>query len=223
MSARPRTLKLRRPEARQAAGRSGLYAFFARALAVPDEDFFQDAVKGELARAVAAMAGELPFALALPAPALAAPAAFAEFQSEYLSWFEVGMKGPPCPLYEGAVRQDLGRKAILEELLRFYEHFGLQMSEAVRELPDRLGAELEFMHYLAFLEAQGCERGASPADLIRAERDFLARHLAVWVPELAAKAQAKNAPPFYRDLLQGLAALVRADLDHLKRRSEEVG
>ena len=42
------------------------------------------------------------------------------------------------------------------EVSEFYKHFGLNMNqeEGKRELPDHLCAELEFLHFLTFKEAQ---------------------------------------------------------------------
>ena len=37
--------------------------------------------------------------------------------------------------------------------MRFYDFFGLSLSEGQREEPDHLLTELEFLHYLAYQEA----------------------------------------------------------------------
>jgi DMSO reductase family type II enzyme chaperone len=209
------------PEAKQASGRSGLYSLLARTLTVPDESFHAALAENSLAGMVAELAAELPYPLPAPDLALAGPLPFAEFQADYLASFEVGVKGPPCPLYEGAFRKDTGRKAVMEELLRFYDYFGLKMSDKVRDLPDLLATELEFMHYLAFLEAkvlQDRENGSfGRQDLLRAQRDFLARHLAAWTPPLARKAEARGAPMLYCRLLNFLCAFVAAELKYLEQ------
>lgn len=206
------------PSAQNAAARSALYSLLARGLAIPDQDLFARLESGSLAQDFAAVISELPFSLS--APDLAGPMpAFIELQSDYISCFETGLKGPRCPLYEGASRGDRGRKAVMEELLRFYHHFGLKMSERVRELPDHLSAELEFMHYLAFLETRACEEHghtSSPRlDLVRAQRDFLTRHLAPWAPELIRSARG-SAPAPCMTLLEFMSKFIIADLIHLK-------
>jgi len=43
---------------------------------------------------------------------------------------------------------------ITEELLRFYEHFQVKLSDKERDYPDHLVAELEFMAYLAKKEVE---------------------------------------------------------------------
>ena len=110
------------------------------------------------------------------------PVSLEELQQQYTGLFDVGRggSGPPCPLYEGPYRPDWGRSKIFEELLRFYDFFGLELSPDSRELPDHLTVELEFMHFLTFQEASS----EDPAPFQRAQRDFLNRHLVNWVPML---------------------------------------
>jgi len=213
-------LDLTRAESQPTAARSGLYSLLAWALVVPDHNTYTAFADGRLAKE----AGELVAGLPYPLPALALPSElppFPQFQSEYIAAFEVGLKGPPCPLYEGAFRVDRGRKAIMEEVLRFYRFFDLKMSESVRELPDQLSAQLEFMHYLAFLEAGLIERDGpdhpSRGDLRRGQRDFLHRHLCAWAPQLAAKAQKHHAPAGYCALLEFLDNLIKMDREYLER------
>lgn len=215
MSRAGSAIKVGDAEAREAALRSGLYSLFARSMAVPDPEFHRAVEEGELADAFAEALSGLPHLIEVPDLGRP-PSSHRDLQADYIGFFEVGLKGPPCPLYEGAFRKDMGRKAVMEDLLRFYEHFGLKMSEKVRELPDQLGAELEFMHYLAFLEAGECESG-SPArlDLLRAQRDFLARRLGAWAPGLAKRASERDAPPPYKNLLSLLNDFIAADAARL--------
>jgi len=208
--------------AQGSAARSGLYSLLARCLVVPDEEFHSSLTDGALAREFSEIISGLPYPLA--GPELGPdPPGFIELQSGYIAFFDVGFKGPACPLYEGSFRNDRGRKAVMEDLLRFYHHFGIKLSDSVRELPDYLGAELEFMHYLSFIEtgirARGAE-GDGTQDLMRAQRDFLERHLAAWAPDLARRAEKRGAPYCYCPLLSFLSAFVRADLMHLKENLE---
>jgi DMSO reductase family type II enzyme chaperone len=208
-------------EAQRTAARSALYSLLSRCLAVPDEAFHASLTDGSLAREFSVVIAALPYPLAGPEPAPPGIPGFIELQSGYIAFFEVGPKGPACPLYEGSFRNDRGRKAVMEGLLRFYHHFGLKLSERARELPDHLSAELEFMHYLSFLEAGIRARGAEGwKDMVLAQRDFLERHLAAWTPELARRAGKRGAPPVQGPMLTFLNAFVRADLNHLKETGE---
>ena len=56
-------------------------------------------------------------------------------------------------LYEKDYRNG-DAKMVWEELVRFYEHFGLNFDVShSHDWPDHIGVELEFLHYLTFLEA----------------------------------------------------------------------
>lgn len=224
MSSRP-SLGVHEEKTRLTAGRSSLYSMLARALAVPDLDFHTSLSEGEFIRALEEAVACLPYPLPeLDLVDFELPD-FIQFQADYIAFFDVGVKGPVCPLYEGAFLKDRGRKAIMEDLLRFYHHFDIKMSDRVRELPDQLSAELEFMHYLTYLEA-GIEANPDQAnedaqenprlDLIRAQRDFICRHLAVWVPDLAQRTMEREGPAFYRSLLKFLQGYIVADRDYLE-------
>lgn len=116
---------------------------------------------------------------------------FADFENAYILTFDAGAPQPPCPPYEGTYRDGIPRAKRMLAVTAFYRHFGLKMSEAEgkHDLPDHLSAELEFMHFLAFKEAQAREAGEEELVIgyVRAQRDFLARHLSRWLPALAGK------------------------------------
>ncbi len=195
-----------------AGARSRVYALFAEGFAFPDaplaERFLSRAWLEELADVVAF----LPYAFVIPdsiGKTLALAPATEVLQHDYIRLFEVGAGRPYCPLYEGAHRG--GRMKIMEELVRFYEHFGLKPSPG--DQPDHLCAEFQFMHYLTFKEV------ASPArDLGIAQRDFLYRHLCKWLPRLTARLDDAREPSFFYSALSSVAAgFCRADLESLKQ------
>jgi nitrate reductase assembly molybdenum cofactor insertion protein NarJ len=121
----------------------------------------------------------------------------------------------------GAVDSSLvyvgARMKTMEEVVRFYNHFGLTLSESPRELPDHVTTELEFLHFLAFREAQAIEQGAEPDPFRRAQRDFIARHLGRWIPKLRAKLEGANAMPFFPELVGRLERLLENELERLVR------
>jgi DMSO reductase family type II enzyme chaperone len=114
---------------------------------------------------------------------------------------------------------------IMEELVRFYEHFGLQPDPG--DQPDHLCAELEFMHYLAFKEAAALSKGGPAEAFVLAQRDFLERHLCRWLPRLRQRLETLepgrvsadlSAPPFYAALTRFAEAFAAADRAFLKGR-----
>jgi DMSO reductase family type II enzyme chaperone len=103
----------------------------------------------------------------------------------------------------------------MEEAVRFYNHFGLTLSGEPRELPDHLSTQLEFLHYLAYREAEALQTGVDAGPYQRAQRDFIARHPGAWIPKLCQRLTKQNAPVYYRALLGSLADLLAWDAARL--------
>ena len=202
----------------QGAARSRMYGLLAGSFVFPEESFHQAVLSGELLSEVLEIAARLPYALplaegeALRAALADAPADYVEFQSEYIRLFDVGTPRPPCPLYGGLY---LGsRRAVMEEVTRFYDHFGLTLGGESREMPDHVTTELEFMHFLTFQEVTAIQGGRDRGPYLRAERDFLQRHPARWVPQVRAQAEQHEAAPFFLGLVGLAEAFLLADLSY---------
>lgn len=115
-------------------------------------------------------------------------------------------------LYEKDYRNG-DAKMIWEETIRFYEHFGLEFDVRVtRDWPDHVGTELEFMHYLTYLEA--LVEGDVEA-YRQAQGDFLTRRLARWVPRFCGQVEKRGESSPYLPLARMAAAFVEADTLHL--------
>ncbi len=202
------TLESGRAEA-IAGARSAVYQRLAEVFAYPSEHLLGHVKNGEWERAVRSLLGELPYAVE-PGACPGGPEGLAE---GYMNVFEVGIGRPFCPLYEGSHRN--GRMKLMEELVRFYEHFGLKTVEG--DQPDHLCAELEFMHYLAFKEAAVASHGDDAQSLRLAQRDFLDRHLCRWLPRLRARLEAgRDIPAFYQWAAMLAHEFCRCDAGWLK-------
>ena len=184
--------------------RSRVYRLLADVFRYPDAELFEELRGGEYFRYLAALLDGLPHARLSPEEKAQtaerfqdelASIEFADYESRYIMTFDVGAPRPPCPPYEGTYRDGVPRQKRLLAIATFYKHFGLKMNEAEgqRELPDHIAAEFEFMHFLTFKEAQarGASKGELDEDLLRgyvlAQRDFLARHLTLWLPKFAER------------------------------------
>lgn len=201
-----------RPQTRRAVARSHVYETLARLLDYPDAELFEDIRNGTLSRA-------LHVVLDAVDPDLVGAVNWVELSNcgtepedlavEYTRLFDLGGSGPPCPLngglYGGA------RMKTMEEAVRFYNHFGLTLSESPREMPDHLTTQLEFLHFLAFQEAEATEADHDPGSYRRAARDFISRHPGRWVPQLRARLEQHAAFPFFRELVALLDAFLIHD------------
>ena len=203
----------------QGAARSRMYRLLAGAFAFPEEAFHQAVLASEFLSEVLEIAAGLPYPLPLAEGERLrsmlgdVPADYVEFQSEYVRLFDVGVPRPPCPLFGGLY---LGsRRAVMEEVTRFYHHFGLSLGGESREMPDHVTTELEFMHFLTFREVSVLQKGKDRGPYLRAQRDFLQRHLARWVPQVRVLAEKKGAAPFFLGLVGLTEAFLVADLAYV--------
>jgi DMSO reductase family type II enzyme chaperone len=151
--------------------RSGRYQLFSRVFSYPTDELI------ELQRNRSNLGPRLPVGAR----------GLEKLQTIYSSLFDTGK----ISLLEHSYRKE--ETAVLEDLVRYYEHFGLNVGQ-LREAHDHLTVELEFMHYLTFLEAG---TAADAGALVRAEGDFLARHLSLWLPSLRERLAAVDAADFY--------------------------
>ena len=128
----------------------------------------------------------------------------------YTTNFEVG--NAPFPLFERSY-SETGDAELFEELYRFYEFFGLSCDNGkIGDWPDSLIVELEFMHYLGFLEAK---HDGTTGSLGRAQRDFLERHLLGLTTGLG-NALSNEGLVYYTGLAAALQRFVTADLSFLR-------
>lgn len=185
-----------------AAVRSHLYALFAFMFAYPDADWVAAIRAGEVADRMSDLCTALDDASSLraDAAALADAGADDDLAIEYTRLFDTG----PISLYGG--HNHGTRMTVMEEVLRFHEHFGLALNPEYNELPDHLVSELEFMHFLCYQEAQIHSTEAGPYR--RAQRDFLTRQLGRWAPQLHVRLIEQQAQPFFVEAARLLAGFL---------------
>lgn len=206
-----------------ALARNRTYALLAQAFRYPDERVFRQLIDGTFGEALAEAVEVCAPDLAEEAEDLMVGCSFEDFQSVYLSAFETNVPAPSASLYEGSHAYREKRPALLLELKGFYTNFGLRMAATVNDLEDTLTAELEFMQFLTAKQAQAESEGLDPSAYLRAQRDFLERHLAVWLPALQVEIAGKVREPFYRALASLAAAFVAHDLEEVRGECERAG
>ncbi len=201
------------------AARSALYGLLAEGFRYPRGDVLEVIRSGELARRLEEWTARLDPALASRVDwnALADPGGSDEaLPIEFTRLFDPGTAAPLCSLYGGL---HVGPQMItMEEVLRFYHHFGLVPVAGSRDTPDHLTAELEFLHVLAFGEADLCTRGEDTTSYRLGRRDFIARHPGRWVPLMRAKLERQNPMSFYIQIVGLLEQCLATDLAELEAR-----
>lgn len=191
-----------------AAGRSRVWLWFVTALDYPVGEALADIREGRLSKALERILEEIEPSLleGLDLEALGDAGSGDDLAVEYTRLFDLGTSGPPCPLYGGLYGD--ARMKTMEEAIRFYNYFGLSRIEERGELPDHLTTELEFLHYLAFREAQTLADGGDAGPYRRAQRDFIERHPGRWVPELRKRLESEKAMAFFQAWAQALGSVL---------------
>lgn len=195
----------------ETTARTGVYQLLAHLATTPDADVHGAAVSGEWPARLSDAAKLLPFAVDFGAVSIDASVSRENLEAEYLRLFEVGSGpgGPGAPVF-GGMYGGGDRMKKLEEVVRFYEYFGLRASPEDPRPADHLSTELEFMKYLTFKEAVT----TSPrllASYRRAQQDFLERQVCSWLPELEQRTSQLGANPFYSWVVSTVAAFAKAD------------
>ena len=176
-----------------------------------------EVLDGAFRRRVESALGDLPYELGvqIDLAAFAEAGEYIGFQGEYMRLFDIGAVRPPCPLYGGEWGGGT-RKRSMEEAVRFYRFFGMKIDQSAHELPDHITVELEFLQVMAFTEGMTRVRGADPAALLRAQRDFIERHPGRWWPMLERKLPAESPSPFYAALAALTGAVLAADREYMR-------
>jgi DMSO reductase family type II enzyme chaperone len=172
----------------------------------PSETLIESARSGRLSEGISEAAAGLPYGVTVPAFDVLPPDP-PGMGSEYIRLFDVPSSGTPCPLYLGALGGD--RRTAMEDLLRFYRHFGLSVVHAEeRDLPDSVPTVLEFMGYLVERE-QVDPRGGG--DERRAQRDLIQRHLVRGASVIRERVSRLDPPAFYAGATGLLEEVVHAE------------
>lgn len=186
--------------------RSQVYGFLSVAFLYPEENWTLDlpAVQEVLAD-LNGMESGLEFE----------PLELTELQRAHRLAF--GLTGPMCYETEFGLPHEFRQSHELADLSGFYRAFGFELGGAVRERPDHLAVELEFMHVLAL---KGClavsEGDAAHAEAcLQAQQRFLGDHLGRWIDPFAKIIAEHAGSSPYVSLSRFAAAFIQADTERL--------
>jgi DMSO reductase family type II enzyme chaperone len=191
--------------------RSQLYRFLADAFLYPTENWTRDAPLVEPALAALELSGD-----GLPV----VPISLDVLQAEHRHVF--GLTGSLCYETEYGLPHEFRQSQELADIAGFYRAFGFKNGGAIRERPDYLSTELEFMHTLTLKEAAAREAGqAEHVEIcVDAQRKFLRDHLAHWLPLFGKRLEQAAVDGVYGKLTRLATAFVAAEADRLDARPE---
>lgn len=202
-------------DAQEALGRSAIYRLVALALSYPAPEvlgFLRDGFTRKLGDAVSLLPGDGQVELAAAVEELCGTVGPLDgIGGEYNRLFRTALACTPYETEYDPMRS-VRKGHVLADILGFYSAFGLQPSGEQRELPDHLGAELEFMSLLLQKEAYArlndwSERIDICSD---AQRKFLSDHLGTWIFAFCDRLEETAGVEFYR----ALARLLRAFMEY---------
>ena len=185
-----------------AARRANAYYALARALQPPRE--WQEDLPDLLLEGLASAGGDLP---GLAARLAREAASLLEDREQvavaharlFLGPFEI-LAAPWASFYLEAEPKLMGE--VSQYAAAAYAEVGLGPSDDLKDVPDHVTHELEFMYYLAFQEATTDD----PEWRERRER-FWREHLGVWLPRFADAVTTADAHPFYGAVAEAVRAL----------------
>ncbi len=99
------------------------------------------------------------------------------------------------------------------EIRKLYENEDLDI--VVKDAPDHIALELEFMYYLVAKQIQVVNEKNLPDIQFyqQKQKSFLYSHLIMWLPEFAENVKKNAQTAFYRNLAQLTEMFVRKDVD----------
>jgi len=127
-----------------------------------------------------------------------------------------GLKASPYgSIYLEGERKFMGDSTI--DVMEQYRAAGIVVSDSFREAPDHIVAELEFMYFLIFKEIgaiQSEKEGVSQEFLLR-QKEFLQRHLGLWVGAFSSAVEKHAESDFYQNLAVATSIFIKQDLEYL--------
>jgi TorA maturation chaperone TorD len=195
----------------QAGAREDLCRFLAACYYEPALDFTEERVFDSMAEA----ARRIDPALAVVAQKLAADFAAQDLQTLLVDYTRLFV-GPSAPLArphgsfwlsgESTLMQDSTM-----EVQSLYQEGGFDLDEELREMPDHVAVELEFLYLLLFKQNEAARAGFDEvvASWAHLQGMFLGRHLAAWIGPFTQAVKDGAETAFYRDLAELTERFVR--------------
>ena len=102
-----------------------------------------------------------------------------------------------------------------------YQEEGLDIG--LKEAPDHIAVELEFMYFLIFKEIEAIKNSDSKSAVsyLKRQRSFLKTHLGRWVSEFAENVEANAQAEFYKNLARLTKSFIKKDMREMAKLTKE--
>ena len=103
-------------------------------------------------------------------------------------------------------------------MLETYRKAGVDLSDNLRDAPDHIAAEVEFIYFLVFKEIGALKNSNIETTLgfLEKQRAFLSEHPGAWVFDFVDSIEEKAETDFYKNLARATNAFLKQELDHLE-------
>lgn len=131
----------------------------------------------------------------------------------------VGPSTLVAPPY-GSMYLEHGNQLMTESTLNVKKWYASEgMDVAIKDIPDHIRIELEFMYYLAFNEIQAGE--GQKKEWKKKQHRFLGQHLARWIKDFDRKVNEGADTAFYKKLAGLTRDFILQDFDYLHEMKKE--
>lgn len=204
------------PEWAEATARSAVYSFLSRSLALPT-DAQREVILGAVLPLVERIeTGDAELDALLGVAVAEQRAAGEDLRRAHQAVF-THIESQDCPPYETAYdHRDVFRQtAVMADVSGFYLAHGVKIGGVERERPDHIGAELEFMAFMARKEAHALDNLGPDevAECARTQAHFLRDHLGRWGPSFGRRMAEVAGHPAFAAIGHLLAAWIEADME----------
>jgi len=194
--------------------RHSTYYYLARLFDLPDSFLADEHIPEKLHQVLEAVNSEAAEHAAKLAPALAEEGV-EKIRREHMKLF-VGPQQLLAPPY-GSVYLEPNTREIMGESTqdaeRLYAEAGLQKDEELKDAPDHVRVELDFMHVLIARTVEACEAGdwQKAEKYVNIQLMFLQNHLSRWVTPFAKVIRTGAATRFYKATALVLESFIKQE------------
>lgn len=132
----------------------------------------------------------------------------------------IGPYSLPAPPY-GSVYMENERKVMGDSSMdakKRYQSFGIDISDSIKEVPDHISVELEFMFFLIYKEIESIQSNLpeQAQEILYHQKSFLTDHLNMWVADFTDCVIEHTEIEFYRNLAKATNIFVAEEIDYLE-------
>ncbi len=194
--------------------RHSTYYYLARLFDLPDAFLEEEQIPTKLYQVLEAVSPEAAEHAAKLAPALAEEG-LDKIRRDHMKLF-FGPSQLLAPPY-GSVYLEPEKREIMgastQDAQRLYAEAGLQKDEALKDAPDHIRVELDFMHVLIARTVAACEAGnwQEAEKYVNIQLMFLQNHLSRWVTPFAKVIRTGAATQFYNAAALVLESFIKQE------------